>query len=343
MSLPLARSDPRIPVTIVTGFLGSGKTTLLASLLRRANRERIAIIINEFGEVSLDEAFIDAAGGKIVTLAGGCLCCAMGGDIVATLVGLYEARSAQNFDRVVVETSGLADPGPIAINLLDAPELTTLFRLDGIVCMVDAVQGLRELERQRVSARQIAIADRLVLTKTDIASSHAVARLRERLAAINPSAPLVVANHGAADIGWLLDPVLSHIRWGGSGSGGHDRHDHDLHGIRSFCLWLKQPLHLGEVRRAIRALMLEHGEKTLRIKGLLNVPGERNPTAIQGIAGFLHPPELLGSWPSEDRRSRIVFIVDRLTEAEIAPFFQAFRTHPEREKAVGWPIMPDKT
>ena len=120
-------SDPHIPVTIVTGFLGSGKTTLLSSLLRRANRERIAVIINEFGEVSLDDAFVDAAGGKIVTLAGGCLCCAVAGDIVSTLVELHEARSAQGFDRVVIETSGLADPGPIAMDLLDAPELTTLF------------------------------------------------------------------------------------------------------------------------------------------------------------------------------------------------------------------------
>ena len=221
MAASLETSDPRIPVTIVTGFLGSGKTTLLSSLLRRTNRERIAVIINEFGEVSLDDAFVDAAGGRIVTLAGGCLCCAVAGDIVSTLVDLHEARSAQGFDRVVIETSGLADPGPIAMDLLDAPELTTLFRLDGVVCVVDALQGLRELERQRVSAKQVAMADRLVLTKTDIASPHAVARLRDRLAAINPSAPLVVANNGAVDIGWLLNPVLSPISWTSSDFGGH--------------------------------------------------------------------------------------------------------------------------
>ena len=270
-----------------------------------------------------------------MTLAGGCLCCAVAGDIVSTLVDLHEARSAQGFDRVVIETSGLADPGPIAMDLLDAPELTTLFRLDGVVCVVDALQGLRELERQRVSAKQIAMADRLVLTKTDIASPHAVARLRDRLAAINPSAPLVVANKGAVDIGWLLNPVLSPISWTSSDFGGHHHHDHDLHGIRSFCLWLKQPLHLGEVRRAISALMQAHGEKILRIKGLLNLPGETNPTAIHGIGNFLHPPEPLGSWPGADRRSRIVFIVDRLTEAQIAPFFEAFGTHSAMEKAAG--------
>jgi G3E family GTPase len=332
MALPLETSDPRIPVTIVTGFLGSGKTTLLSSLLRRANRERIAVIINEFGEVSLDDAFVDAASGKIVTLAGGCLCCAVAGDIVSTLVDLYEARSAQGFDRVVIETSGLADPDPIAMDLLDAPELTTLFRLDGVVCVVDALQGLRELERQRVSTKQIAMADRLVLTKTDIASQHAVARLRDRLAAINPSAPLVAANHGAVDFDWLLDPVPSPISWAASHHGGHAHHDH---GIRSFCLWFEQPLHSGEVQRAIAALLKVHGEKVLRIKGLLNLVGERHPTAIHGIASFLHPPEPLLSWPSADRRSRIVFIVDRLTEAQIAPFFEAFGTHSEMEKAAG--------
>ncbi len=323
MAVPLVESDPRIPVTIVTGFLGSGKTTLLSSLLRRAGRERIAIIINEFGEVSLDEAFVDAACGKIVTLAGGCLCCAIAGDIVSTLVDLHRVRSEQGFDRVVIETSGLANPGPIARDLLDAPELT-LYRLDGIVCMVDALQGLRELERQRVSANQIAVADRLVLTKTDIAAPHAVPRLRERLVAINPTAPLVVANNGAVDIGWLLDADLRLISWAGLRSDGHDHHDRDLHGIRSFCLWLERRPHLGEVRRAISALMQAHGEKILRIKGLLNLPGETSPTAIHGIGNFLHPPEPLGSWPSEDRRSRIVFIVDRLTEEQIAPFFEAF-------------------
>jgi len=335
MAVSLETSDSRVPVTIVTGFLGSGKTTLLSSLLRRANRERIAVIINEFGEVSLDEAFVDAAGGKIVTLAGGCLCCAVAGDIVSTLVDLYEERSAQGFDRVVIETSGLADPGPIAMDLLDAPELTMLFRLDGVVCVVDALQGLCELERQRVSAKQIAMADRLILTKTDIASPHAIVRLRDRLAALNPSAPLVVANNGAVDIAWLLDPVSSPIGWATSDHGGHAHHGHDLHGIRAFCLWFEQPLHLGEFQRAIAALLKVHGEKVLRIKGLLNLVGETHPIAIHGIGSFLHPAGPLAHWPGADRRSRIVFVADRLTEAQIAPFFEAFGTHSAMEKAAG--------
>ncbi len=335
MAVSSKTSDPRIPVTIVTGFLGSGKTTLLASLLRRTNRERIAVIINEFGEVSLDDAFVGAAGGKIVTLAGGCLCCAVAGDIVSTLVELHEARNAQGFDRVVIETSGLADPGPIAMDLLDTPELTTLFRLDGVVCVVDALQGVRELERQRVSAKQVAMADRLVLTKTDIASPHGIAKLRDRLAAINPSAPLVVANNGAVDIGWLLDPIPSPLSWAASDYGGHVHHDHDHHGICSFCLWFEWPLHLGEVQRAIAALLKVHGERVLRIKGLLNLVGETHPTAIHGIGSFLHPAEPLAHWPSADKRSRIVLIVDRLTEAQITPFFEAFGTHSAMEKAAG--------
>ena len=333
MGASLEPPDPRVPVTIVTGFLGSGKTTLLSSLLRRANRERIAVIINEFGEVSLDQAFVDAAGGKIVTLAGGCLCCAVAGDIVSTLVDLYEARSAQGFDRVVIETSGLTDPGPIETDLLDAPELAGLFRLDGVVCVADGLQGLRELERQRVCAKQVAMADRLVLTKTDISSPHSVSRLRDRLAALNPSAPIAVANNGAVDLRWLLDPIPSPISWTSADHGGHVHHDHDHHGIRSMCLWFEQPLHLREVQLAIVDLLMVHGERVLRIKGLLNLVGEKHPNAIHGIVGFLHPPEPLAHWPSADQRSRIVFIVDRLTESEISPFFGTFGTHPKIERA----------
>ena len=187
--------------------------------------------------------------------------------------------------------------------------------------MVDAVEGLRELERQRVSVKQAAMADRLILTKTGIASPHAIPRLRERLAAINPSAPLVVANNGAVDIGWLLDPDPGRISWISSELRKHEHHDH--HGVRSFCLWFEQPLHAEEVQRSIAAILKVHGERVLRIKGLLDLAGETHPTAIHGIGSFLHPLEPLGSWPAADRRSRIVFIADRLTEAQIAPFFEA--------------------
>jgi G3E family GTPase len=146
MHAPLARPYTRIPVTIVTGFLGSGKTTLLSSLLRRATGERFAVIVNEFGEVPLDQAFIDAAGGKVVTLAGGCLCCAITGDIATTLLALHESRGERAFDRVVIETSGLADPGPLSQDILDSPELTPLFRLDGVICVVDGLQDCLSLK-----------------------------------------------------------------------------------------------------------------------------------------------------------------------------------------------------
>jgi G3E family GTPase len=341
MAAPLAKPDPRIPVTIVTGFLGSGKTTLLSNLLRRAHGERIAVIINEFGEVPLDQAFIDAAGGKAVTVAGGCLCCAIAGDIVTTLRALHESRSERAFDRVVIETSGLADPGPISADLLDAPELTQLFRLEGVVCVVDALQGLLEFDRQRISVKQVAMADRLVLTKSDIASPHAIPRLLERLAAINPSAPLTVANYGDVDPGWLLRPVEEHGRWPQAmDQEGHSHHGHN-HGIRASCLWFEQPLDREAFWRAMATLTDTHGERLLRIKGLLNLSGEPRPVAIHGVGRFLHPLEPLADWPGADRRSRVVFIADRLGEAEIAPFFESLaprplksEPHPEFEQAV---------
>jgi G3E family GTPase len=338
MHAPLASPDPRIPVTIVTGFLGSGKTTLLSSLIRRANGERLAVILNEFGEVPLDQAFIDAAGGKVVTLAGGCLCCAIAGDIVTTLLALHEGRGERPFDRVVIETSGLADPAPLSSDILDAPELTPLFRLDSVICVVDGLQGLLELERQRVSVKQAAMADRIVLTKSDISSPHAVARLRQRLAALNPYAPLVAANHGAVDAGWLLEPIRDAFWPHAKGHAGHDHRDHD-HGVRASHLWFEQPLDREAFRRTMEAFVEAHGERLLRIKGLLNFAGEPRPVAVHGVGSFLHPLNPLAEWPDADRRSRIVFIADRLGEADIASFFEALapaaprsETHPKLEE-----------
>lgn len=318
-------SDPRIPVTLVTGFLGSGKTTLLANILRRPEFERTAVLINEFGEVPLDQALIDRTDGHVVVMSGGCLCCAITGDVVATLLDLHERRAALPFDRVIIETSGLADPGPILAPLVQAPELVELFRVDGVVAVVDALQGARELGRQRVSARQVAMADRIVLSKSDIAAPHAVEKLKTLLAELNPWAPLIVANHGAVEPGWLFGhfpppPQLDHAPHHGNGH----HHGHEHHRIRSFCLWLDRPIHGEAFAQAVTALQEEHGEKVLRIKGLLALDGESRPAAIHGVQHFLHPPAALGAWPDADRRSRVVFILDGLEEAAVRPFFASF-------------------
>ena len=189
----MSGADSRIPVTLVTGFLGSGKTTLLSALLRRPGLGRFAVLINEFGEVPLDQALIGRVEGQIVAMSGGCLCCAIGGDLISALLDLHRRRAALPFDRVIIETSGLADPGPILAPLVQTPDLTALYKIDGVVAVVDALQGLRELERQRVSVKLVALADRIVLSKSDIAAPLALARLRERLAEINPWAPMATA------------------------------------------------------------------------------------------------------------------------------------------------------
>ena len=310
--------DPRLPITLVTGFLGSGKTTLLSALLRRPESGRLAIVINEFGEVPLDQALIGRTEGQVVVLSGGCLCCAIGGDVVSTLLDLYRRRKENPFERVVIETSGLADPGPILAPLVQAPELTNLFRVDGVVAVVDALQGLRELERQRVSVKQVALADRIVLTKSDIAAPVAAARLRDRLAEINPWAPLVAVNHGAVDAAWLFEPASARPIFGPDGASGSHHHNHS-HGISAFCLWFDKPLTWAFFARAVGKLTDAHGEAILRIKGLLNLDG--HPVAVHGVQHFLHPPEPLLAWPDAERRSRLIVIADRLKEAEVRSYF----------------------
>jgi G3E family GTPase len=314
-------ADPRLPVTLVTGFLGSGKTTLLSAMLRRPELGRLAVVINEFGEVPLDQALIGRTEGQVVVLSGGCLCCAIGGDVVSTLLDLHRRRASNPFERVVIETSGLADPGPILAPLVQAPELTGRFRMDGVVAVVDALQGLRELGRQRVCMKQVALADRMILSKSDIAAPVAAARLRERLAEINPWAPLTTANHGAVDASWLFNPVsVRPVSDPNGASGSHD-HNHSQ-GISAFCLWFDKPLTWETFARSVGKLTEAHGEAILRIKGLLNVDGR--PIAVHGVQHFLHPAGPLEAWPDEERRSRVIVITDRLTEANVRPFFSNF-------------------
>jgi len=312
--------DGRIPVTLVTGFLGSGKTTLLAAILRRSDFARTAVVINEFGEVPLDQALIDRCDGHVVVTAGGCLCCGIGGDVVSTLLDLYGRKEDLPFDRVIIETSGLADPGPIMAPLIQSPELTPLFSLDGVVTVVDALQGQRELGRQRVAIKQVAMADRIILSKSDIAAPRAVIALDEQLEALNPWASRLTACHGNVEPSWLFSGLLipkDYIHFDDHDDDrDHDHHDHG--GIRAFCLWPDNGRDWAEVSNTIRTLLDEHGERILRLKGLWNREG--NPLAIHGVRQFLHPATPLAAWPDDDHRSRLVFITDHLDRAEVERF-----------------------
>jgi G3E family GTPase len=329
-----------IPVSVLTGFLGSGKTTLLGHLLSHPGMARTAVVVNEFGEVGLDHNLIESSSEDTVLLNSGCLCCTVRGDLVKTLQSLSIRRirgEVADFDRLVIETTGLADPAPILHTLMNDAMLTRDFRLDGVIAVVDAANGRATLDNHGESVKQAAVADRIVLSKTDIARAGEVAALEQRLAALNPAAPRIHAAHGRADPealfgAGLYDPATKSAdvqRWlkaeayadaaGAQGHAhGHDHdHGHDVNrhgdGIRAFSLSRAEPVDWDRFADWVEMLVTMYGGQILRIKGLLNVAGEEKPVVVHGVQHVFHPPARLPDWPADtDRRTRLVFIVKDL-------------------------------
>lgn len=348
-----------IPLTVLTGYLGSGKTTLLKALLKRPEMAGTAVIVNEFGEVGLDDALIQAAQEETVLLPSGCVCCAVRDDLVKALLKLHEdvLRGAiPDLQRIVLETTGLADPAPIAETLINDRDLFRICRLDGIVTTVDTQHGLNQLDTTYETARQIALADRVILTKTDLVELDMANRVRERVRTLNPAAPISTAVKGAiapselfdlnayeirgeADVGhWLAaDRYAAHDHDCRSEACDHPHHNHDhgdehLHGIRSFCLTFDAPLEAAKLEFAIELLRSAHGSKLLRIKGLLNVAEHDQPFVIHGVQHVFYPVEMLERWPGGDRRSRIVFITRDLDEAQVRAHFAPLLSAPGRDR-----------
>lgn len=318
------------PITVLTGFLGAGKTTLLNHLLKQPALAGTAVLVNEFGEIGIDHLLVRKLDADTVLLNAGCLCCSVRGDLVRALRDLLPRARREEIRRVVIETTGLADPVPILATLLTDPVAASAYRLDGVVTVVDAVNGQATLDGFAEAVRQVAVADRIALSKTDLAGSAA---LRQRLQRLNPAAPVITVQHGAADPDTLLaagpfeiagkiadvqawldaeqpgEPEHAH---------GHDRNRHDEH-VRAFCYVFERPLRWEHVESGLRRLIAAHGASLLRVKGILNIAGQQQPLAIQGVQHLLHPPTRLSRWPEDDaRKSRLVFITRDLPRSLIA-------------------------
>ena len=340
------RSAARTPVSVITGFLGSGKTTLLNRLLRAEGMGDSAVIINECGEIGLDHLLVERLDGEVAVMANGCICCTVRSDLEETLRMLLARRDASevpHFSRVLVETTGLADPAPVVQLLLANPLVSHFVRLDAVVVTVDAANAMRQLDEHAEAVKQVAIADRLLLTKSDLVDATALAALRARLAALNPAAPVIAVAHGevAPDRLFgaaLFDPArksadvrrwLNEAAYGGHhhshDHGEHDHdHDHDHHGhgphdarIQAFCMTFDAPMEWDLVSRWLAALRHWRGADLLPVKGILNVVGEDAPLAVHGVHHVFHPPVRLSAWPDADRRSRLVFITRDLGRAEL--------------------------
>ena len=328
-----------IPVSIITGFLGSGKTTLINRLLRRPEMNRVAVVVNELGEIGVDNDLVEVSSEQMMLLNNGCLCCVLRGDLQETLRDLFlKRRNGEiiDFDRVVIETTGLADPAPVMQTLITDTLLIEQYRLDCVVTLVDAVNAPGQLEQFTESVKQIALADRLVVTKSDLVGAAQLDALTERLNDINPRAPQRVAQQGEIEPSFLVDVGLRRTRaqlddierWLGDAG----VHDHDEHGhrhdasVKSFVLRFEQPMAWAAFTQCMEVLTALRGPDLLRVKGLVNVEGKPGPMVVQGVQHLFHPPIELASWPGEDHSTRLVFITRGIPRESVLQLFSAVGT-----------------
>ena len=343
-----------IPVTLLTGFLGSGKSTLLTEILEQPAFVNTAVVVNEFGEIGLDGILIKHSEDQIVEMTSGCLCCTIRGDIRQTLLDLHSKRTngdIPDFNRVIVESTGLADPAPVVHTLMSDPLLDRRYMLGGVVTTVDALTGVVTLENHKECEKQVAVADRLVITKTDLVNSPdaqgSLGDLQARLSALNPTAIILDRNNAEFDHNRLFDTSLFdpdtksiNVRsWLNAEVSGdhhnhshhhdHEHHHHDVtrHGsdIRAFTLTFEEPVTIEAFASSLEALSLTQGESILRIKGIVNTvdrPGI--PLVIHGVQHVFHDPVWLDEWPDEDHQTKLVFITKGIERETLDVFFKAW-------------------
>jgi G3E family GTPase len=369
-----------IPLTLLTGFLGAGKTTLLNRLLKDPALAETAVIINEFGEVSLDHLLVEYVGDNMVLLQSGCLCCTLRGDLVDALETLLRDLDNRRctFKRVLLETTGLADPAPVLHTAMAHPYLVLRYRLDGVVTVVDAVNGESTLDAHQEAVKQAAVADRIVLTKTDLASETQRAGILGRLHALNPAAQILDAAKGEATADRVLNSGLfdpdrkipdvkkwlaaeayadaqaehrhGHQHHGHDHNHDHDhqhldRNRHDEH-IGSFVLTSDEAIPAGTLEMFLELLRANYGAQLLRLKGIVKLAEMPDtPVVVHGVQHVFHPTARLERWPDEDHRSRLVFITRDLPESTVRELFEAFLgapgiDRPDRAALADNPLVP---
>ncbi|PCK84449.1 GTP-binding protein [Rhizobium sophoriradicis] len=367
--------NDRIPVTILTGFLGAGKSTLLNRILKDPAMKDAAVIINEFGDVGIDHLLVESSGDSIIELSDGCLCCTVRGELVDTLANLMDAVQTgrvKPVKRVVIETTGLADPAPVMQAIMGNPVIATNFELDGVVTVIDAVNGLQTLDNHEEARKQAAVADRLIVSKKTM--GEATDRLEKRLRTLNPRAAMMDADSTEAGsaamlVNGLYDPATKIAdvgRWlqDEDAHAAHHNHDHDHHhdhghhhhhhhggeahqdphdinrhnaSIRSFSIIEEKPIDPMALDMFIDLLRSAHGEKLLRMKAIVSVSDRpERPLVLHGVQSIFHPPVRLAAWPDpNDRRTRMVLITRDLPEAFVKDLFDAFLGKPRID-------MPDR-